>query len=87
MERNLALQVPVEEAGDLGEGFLGFRRERLQELGMALRFEDLKHRLDTRLPQFAVHAHRIAEQQVAGWLIPRSLRRLRIRVPTCTSTG
>src|ERR1700677_1735298 len=59
-------EMLVEEFGDFPEGFLGFRYAIVHLiLGVRQTLEDFKLRLDTRLPKLPVHAHRIAQQQVA----------------------
>jgi hypothetical protein len=57
--------MPVEEAGDLAEGLLRLRHAGIEELAVAPAFEDLEHGLDARLPEPAMRAHCVAEQQVA----------------------
>src|ERR687898_494531 len=47
-------KVPVEEAPDLREDLLGFRKEREQELGVALAFEDLEHGFAAGLAELPV---------------------------------
>src|SRR5262245_46960727 len=54
-----------EEPGDLAESFLRLRYEGIEELGVALAFENLQHRFDSRLPQLAMRPDGIAEKQIA----------------------
>ena len=55
----------LQEAGDLGEGLFRFREEGMEVLRVAHPFEDLKRGLDPRLPQLAMGAHGVAEEEIA----------------------
>src|SRR3989442_1273259 len=62
----LLAEMLVEEARDLLEGVLAFRRARVAIPGaVRLALEDLEHGLDARLAQLAMHAHRVAKQEIA----------------------
>src|SRR5437868_3717643 len=60
-------EVLVEEARDLLERLAALGRAWIAVvLRVRLAFVDLEQRLDAGLAQLAVHAHRVAEEQVAG---------------------
>lgn len=61
-ERPLDVEVGVEEFGDLAEGFLGLRYERLKELSVTHPLKNLQGRRPAGLSQFAVSSYRLTEQ-------------------------
>src|SRR5215510_7620812 len=62
----LLSEMLVEEARDLLERVFALRHVGVAIPGaVRLALEHFQHGLDARLPELAVHAHRIAEQEIA----------------------